>query len=196
MRRPLWSAATESVSTSAALPIATQQILAINTAISITAHADIDIPPSGSAPTIDINADSRAPIYSVAPSSTVDIDVDIAALLSTTCVFIARPHLCVFTLRCTAIAALILSASTSVLATACGSFFICLLHLLNHPFETERLIGRECCHVVSAKAKGEHRRSGAQHQQVSHLSHPSSAFAPTRQGAFALNVRTEKKLLS
>ena len=132
MRRPLWSAATESASTSAALPVATQQILAINTAISITAHTDIDIPPAGSAPTIDINADSRAPVYSVAASSTVDIDADIAALLSPRC-FIARPHLCVFTLRCTAIAALILScASTSVLAAAACSLFISLLHLLNY----------------------------------------------------------------
>jgi hypothetical protein len=164
--------------------------LAVSGAISITAHADPDSDIPGSAPAVNINADSRAPVYSVTASSTVDIDI--AASLSILRSFIARPHLCVFPLRCTPIAALILScASTSVPSGASSSLFISFLHLLNQLFETDRLIGRERRHVIDAKGKGERRRSGAQHQQVSHMTHPSSAFAPTTAGAFGLNVRME-----
>jgi hypothetical protein len=157
-----------------ALPVATQEILAVSRRIPITAHANTDIPSAGSASAVDINANcSAAPVCSVAAPSTVDIHVDIAALLSAPCSFLT-PHLSAL---CALVTALILRRARSLIhGPAAGSFFIGLLHLVHEPFETDRIVARERHHVMSACGEDERRYSGTQHQHVSHLNHPWSAF--------------------
>jgi hypothetical protein len=164
------------------------RVFAVGGSVPITARANTDIPPAMSSSAVDVNADCSTPVYSVAPPSTVDIDIDIAALLSATRSFITGPHLRAL---CRTPALILRRARSLIHAPATKSFFISLLQFVHEPFETDRLIARERRHVVSACGECEHRYSGAQHQHVSHLNHPSR-FAPASAQAFGVNVRMEE----
>ena len=133
------------------LPVATQNVLAAHTAaIPIPPHADIDIPPAGSATTIDIDIHPGAPVGPVSVAAPpADVDIDIATLLRprpvTPRTFVTRAHLCAtiplilryasiaaFFLRCALAAVLAASARIGTLCTAIASarsFLFALLDL-------------------------------------------------------------------
>src|SRR5262245_20913281 len=145
-------------STGDALPVATQNLLAVPRAIAI-APAHADIPTSEAAPAIDIHANPRAPITSEAVPASVDIHIDVgAATLPTTRSVFTRTHL---SDRATSLAAA--SARPSILTLyAAGSLLLALLlHLL---YETlgpgSGAARKECRCLLGAYAKGQHRCGG------------------------------------
>jgi hypothetical protein len=168
--------------------------LAVSGTVAIAAHANTDIPSPGSASAVDINADgSAAPVYSFAAPTSIDVDVDIAALLSATCPSFTGLHLCA--LFRALIATLVLGRAWSHVA-ATGPLFVGL-HFEHEPFKTGRLVARERHYAVSACGEDEYRYCGAQHQQLAHFE-PSfgQRFASATAEAFRVNVRMEERFLS
>jgi hypothetical protein len=146
MKRRPCGAPLQNASPGDALLVATQNVLAAHTAaISISPHADIDVPSSGAVPAIDIDIHPGAPICPIsvaAPSA--DIDVDVGALLRprplSARTFVARAHLgasIAFVLRCAgsgALPAAVLAASAriatlSATTASARTFLITLLDL-------------------------------------------------------------------
>jgi hypothetical protein len=176
-----------------ALPVAPQYFLAATTRVpiapAIAPHVNIDIPSAVSAPAVDINVDSRAPIGSVAAPSTVDVDVNVGALLAPTrSPFILR---CPSTLSTTVATGRIRTLPAGVLATSTGSFLIALLDLQYCSLRADPITAgedRRC--FLSSYAEREYRRSGTEHQQVSHLNHPLESAPVSRQQ----NVRLKRRL--
>jgi len=147
MKRRPCGAPLQNASPGDALLVATQNVLAAHTAaIPISPHADIDVPPSGAVPAIDIDTHPGAPICPcsvTAPSA--DIDVDIGALLRprplSARTFVARAHLgaIAFVLRYAGSGALppaVLAASARIATlsatTASARTFLIILLDLQH----------------------------------------------------------------
>jgi hypothetical protein len=213
MKRRPCGAPLQNVSPGDALLVATQNVLAAHTAaIPISPHADIDVPPSGAVPAIDIDTHPGAPICpcSVAAPS-ADIDVDIGALLRprplSARTFVARAHLgasIAFVLGgCAgsgALPAAVLAASAriatlSATTASARTFLITLLDLQRQSVGADTVsAGRERGCMVSAHADGEHRRSGAQRQQLPHWTILVHRLAPAKAGAFHVNVEMELRL--
>src|SRR6185295_5335542 len=174
MKRRPCGAPLQFASPGGALLVATQNVLAAHTAaIPISPHADIDVPPSGAVPAIDIDTHPGAPICpcSVAAPS-ADIDVDIGALLRprplSARTFVARAHLgasIAFVLRCAgsgALPAAVLAASAriatlSATTASARTFLIALLDLQHQSVGADTVsAGRERGCMVGTHADGEH----------------------------------------
>jgi hypothetical protein len=150
-------------STGDALPVTTQDFLAVPRAVAI-APPHADIPTSEAAPAIDIHANPRTPITSESVPASVDIHINIgAATLPTR---FARSRLTAFVALTLYRAASLATAGarpTILALCAAGSFLLALLlHLLCKSLGTGSGGARkECRCLLSAYAKGQHRCSGA-----------------------------------
>jgi hypothetical protein len=175
-----------------ALPVATQNLLAVRGRIPITPHADIDSTPAGAAPVLDGYADARASVDPIAVTvpAPVDVDIDVATLLRPACSLFTCAHVraaCFALILCrasaravfAALARLCPTATIARLGPALGAIFapssrrvVTFLCLVHEPLRVGCAgPGRESRDVMSTYER-ERRRSGTQHQQVSHRNHP------------------------
>jgi hypothetical protein len=157
-------------STSDALLVATQNLLAVPRGIAIApAHADIPI--SVTAPAIDVHANPRTPITSVAVPASVDIHIDIAAAaLPTARPLFTRSRLSASVDLTLCRAASLTGASTrpgilTLCASLCAAGSLLLALLLRFLYESLKTVSggtrkdRRC--MLSTYAKGQYRRGGA-----------------------------------
>jgi len=140
--------------------------LAVPRGIAI-APAQADVSTSVATPAIDVHANPRTPITSEAMSASVDIHIDTGApTLPTTRSVFTRSRLSAYvalTFYCAASLAAA-SARPSILALcADGSLLLApLLHFLYESIGAGKGGARkECRCLLSAYAKGQHRRGGA-----------------------------------
>jgi hypothetical protein len=200
-----------------ALAVAAQDFLAAGGRVAIAppgpraTNADVDIPSAGAVPVVDGYADPRLAAGPVAlpMASAADVDVDVGALLCVARTLLARAGVGVAGAHVTAAVALILAGARAVatlaalagLGTTLGAGLAlrsgCVIALLCLVHERAGIAcgrpGGERRDLVSTY-KREHRRSGTQHQQVSHRNHPCSAFRLPESGAWRDNVGRAKRL--
>jgi hypothetical protein len=67
---------------------------------------------------------------------------------------------------------LTLSATLCALCAAGSLLFALLLHFLHERLEAGGRARKDCRCLLRTYAKGQHRRGGAQHQQITHVNHP------------------------